>query len=818
MREAMLPRLIGVGLLSMSTAVMVAWLVHEPAVLQALPGYAMVFNTALCFALAGLALLFEGSTLDARPTAQSSLGVAIVAIAALSLVQHIFPVDLRIDASEAHRWLADGSVHPGRMAVMVCVGLMLSGAVLVLKHRVTRAAHAHAVRSLTIAVALIGVLSVAGQILGLQQVFRSYVFARVSLPASLGFVLLSIGLAAAWRHEPWSKARVVKSDISRIMFATAITTIVIAAVCGLAGFVVMQRSAEKSLGDDLARILDARIADFTQAIDQSLHDATRLASQPSLADDLAALVVPSSELRARKLLQTFADEAATLGFSAVVVRDARGSKVVQAGEYLTAPESTLHIQRPGNPALLWAAGRFVLQTEMAINGHGRALGSVAAQQPLPEIGDLLERVQAGETGELLICAPAGTAVECAPSRLRRRPFQLPRLRQNKTPTSVALAVNGARGVQKLIDRQGNEAIAAYAPVANLGLGMVLRQNTVELYAPIREQLLQLVPLIAIMLAAAVAVLHSLIMPLARELALSEERLQLALDGSRLALWDWDFSNGQIYLSQNWQLILGGEAEPVTITPDALESRVHPEDVPRVKNHLRDVLKGARKQYDLEYRVRTLSGEWKWIHSKGRVVERLASGYATRLTGTNADIDQQKQAALLIEHQARHDALTGMRNRTLFHEHLKHAMASTRRHGRLMAVLYLDIDRFKTVNDTLGHAAGDALLRAFTQRLADCVRRADTVARMGGDEFTVILEELEHRDDGTAVARKIVEAMRAGFEIEQRIVKITTSIGIAFFEGEAGVMDDELVRRADAALYEAKSAGRDGYRVARLNPV
>ncbi len=817
MSGPLLPRLIGAVLLSMAGAIMFAWLVGVPALLQAVPGYPTVFNAALCFALTAVALLLEGPAFRSRRKTQAALGAATTVIAALSLVQHLVPFDMGIDLRGVHLGSAGAAAHPGRMPVMTGVAFLLAGCALALQHRVTTTAHAHAVRSFTLAVGAIGVLSIGGQLLGLQQVFRAYLFSRMGLLASLGFVLLSVAMWATWRNEPWNKARLVKSDSSRIMLASAATTIVIAAVCGLAGFVVMQRSAEKALGDDLARILDTRIAAFTQIVEERLHDATRLALQPALADDLAALVVPSTELRSRRLLQAFADEAASFGFSSVVVADANGNRVAGSGK-LATPALSLRVQNPGTVELLWADG-FLLQTETVITGHGRAVGSLIAQQPLPQMGELLERVQElGETGELLVCAPGPTAIDCAPSRLRKRPFQLPRIRQDKLPTTAGLALDGARSVQKLVDREGNEAIAAYAPVGTLGLAMVLRQNTVELYAPIRAQLLQLVPLIAILLAAAIAVLHSLIMPLARALALSEERLQLALDGSRLALWDWDFPNSRIYLSPNWQVILGGDAHPVNITPDALESRVHPEDVPRVRGHLREVLKGLRREYDLEYRVQTLTGEWKWIHSKGRVVERLASGHAARLTGTNADIDQQKQAALLIEHQARHDPLTGMPNRTLFREHLKHAMESSRRHCRLMGLLYLDIDRFKHVNDTLGHAAGDALLRAFTQRLADSVRRADTVARMGGDEFTVILEELEQREDGIAVARKIVEAMRAGFVLDDDIRKVTTSIGIAFFEGEKNLTDEELVKQADAALYEAKNAGRDRYRIGtRTNP-
>jgi diguanylate cyclase (GGDEF)-like protein len=158
-------------------------------------------------------------------------------------------------------------------------------------------------------------------------------------------------------------------------------------------------------------------------------------------------------------------------------------------------------------------------------------------------------------------------------------------------------------------------------------------------------------------------------------------------------------------------------------------------------------------------------------------------------------------------------LTELPNRVTFHDRLEHAMSRAHRNKMLMAVMYLDLDRFKGINDSLGHSVGDLLLKDFAQRLAYCVREADTVARIGGDEFAVLLEELKHRDDGCHIAEKIVREMRAEFPLEHHTVAITVSIGIAFYDGQAELSPDQLVRNADSALYEAKNGGRDRYQVA-----
>jgi len=177
-----------------------------------------------------------------------------------------------------------------------------------------------------------------------------------------------------------------------------------------------------------------------------------------------------------------------------------------------------------------------------------------------------------------------------------------------------------------------------------------------------------------------------------------------------------------------------------------------------------------------------------------------------------DVELRKQLELRLAHQAGHDALTGLPNRNLFHDRIGRAIARSRRHRSLMAVMYLDIDKFKAVNDTHGHDVGDALIRGFARRLVDCIRNTDTAARLGGDEFAVILEELEAGALGLRVAEKIVAAMREPFVLGERTLSVSTSIGVSFYGGVEEVVPEALLKQADEALYEAKAAGRNTYRV------
>ena len=182
-----------------------------------------------------------------------------------------------------------------------------------------------------------------------------------------------------------------------------------------------------------------------------------------------------------------------------------------------------------------------------------------------------------------------------------------------------------------------------------------------------------------------------------------------------------------------------------------------------------------------------------------------------MIGTNLDITDRRRMEEAVQSAAQSDSLTGLANRVLLDDRLRLAVARLRRSGAQLAVLYIDLDRFKAVNDSLGHAAGDALLKDVAGRLRGGVRASDTVARLGGDEFVVLLEDIKERAHALRVADKILEDCRRPLRLEGRDVVATASIGIAFAEVDLDAAG--LLKRADAALYDAKAAGRDGYRVA-----
>lgn len=294
---------------------------------------------------------------------------------------------------------------------------------------------------------------------------------------------------------------------------------------------------------------------------------------------------------------------------------------------------------------------------------------------------------------------------------------------------------------------------------------------------------------------------------------SKERLDLALQGSNLALWDYDLSSGAVYLSKEWKHILGEEQTEITTSIGALFELVHPEEREQLNQLRVAVLKGETPVYEVEHRVATASGEWIWIHSRGKVVERDSCGKALRMAGTNADITERKRNEERLTYLAQYDTLTGLPNRHLLYDRLMLAMARARRNQQLMALILLGMDRFKEINDTFGRGAGDRVLQTVTARLKDCLRDVDTIARLAGDEFTVVLEGINAVEEIVTVAHKIRDSLSDPVLLEGREIFLTASIGIATYPSEVDDVEGVL-KQADFAMYHAKGEGRNTYQFYR----
>ncbi len=287
---------------------------------------------------------------------------------------------------------------------------------------------------------------------------------------------------------------------------------------------------------------------------------------------------------------------------------------------------------------------------------------------------------------------------------------------------------------------------------------------------------------------------------------SEERYALAAQGASDGLWDWDLRIGAIYFSPRWAAQVGAEVADLGDDPNAWIGRIHADDRKRALADISLHLEGQTPHLECEYRLRHDDGTFRWMLGRGLAV-RDEKGRAYRMAGSQTDITERRRAEEKLAHDALHDGLTGLPNRALFMDRVGQAMAFQRRRADYRyACLLFDVDRFKTVNDSLGHFEGDRLLVEVARRLLACVRPGDTVARLGGDEFSVLLEDFTTDDEPGNVAARIHQQLEGSHDLGGTEVFASASAGIAAGNPSYS-RPEEILRDAEIAMYRAKAKGR-----------
>jgi diguanylate cyclase (GGDEF)-like protein/PAS domain S-box-containing protein len=286
-----------------------------------------------------------------------------------------------------------------------------------------------------------------------------------------------------------------------------------------------------------------------------------------------------------------------------------------------------------------------------------------------------------------------------------------------------------------------------------------------------------------------------------------EKLRLAVDAAELTYWEWERATDQLHWGRDPSALVGNSSGRNTRWSEYLEI-VHPEDRDRYLATVTSAWEQAGVCSN-EYRVIRSDGRVVWLSSHGKTLADNA-GKVYRMIGVSQDITERKRQEEEARFLAYHDTLTGLPNRRLLDDRLRQAVFLAQRRDTRVAVMVIDLDRFKQVNDALGHRAGDAVLREAAHRIEGCVRKADTLARHGGDEFVVVIPDLHQDGDCQVVAEKILRAMEPPFRVDGREFSIGASIGVSLYPADAGD-GESVLRNADAAMYRAKQLGRNNYR-------
>lgn len=667
------------------------------------------------------------------------------------------------------------------------------------------------VELLALAVLGIGAFDVVGHLFHFDAAIAWYAQVRMPLFAAFAILLAGAGLAlsvpARGEAQPGHEIKIVA--ISAVIM---VTVVVIGAALA---FVMLGRQTEHVLRDSLALALQARTGLFAHAVEESMEAASARLQMPRArrflrpqALDAFVAAAPQERERALETLRT------ALGAIAVVVADSHGHPIAAAPS--ATPPPTFRYRLPGHPSdeLRWVHS-LLLRTRIGVTAPRAGALTIAVDFPAPQVMPIiLDAEGLGRTGVLFVCADVGVRVSCLPSRMSAHPLSVRWLR-NGTPLPIHYALTGRTGVARSLDYRAREVIAAYAPIGQLGLGAVLKVDRDELYASMRQQVRRMLVVLLALVGVGVLLLRRQLAPLVREL-LSEieerrraegqlRKLSAAVDQSASMVLITDRQGVIEYVNPKVTQVTGYSAEElVGHTPRVLQSG----NTPPEQYEALWLAVQAGQEWHGEFQNRKKNGELYWAYEAISPI-RNADGVITHYLAVEEDVTARKEAEGRLSQLAHFDGLTGLPNRELFGQRLRQAMVEAGARGRLVALMFIDIDRFKVINDTLGHVAGDALLTAISERLTRCVRRGDTVARLGGDEFTVILADMAHADDAAALARKVLDVLRPPFYVNERELFVTASIGITLYPGDGEEMES-LLKHADIAMYRAKACGRDNY--------
>ena len=297
-----------------------------------------------------------------------------------------------------------------------------------------------------------------------------------------------------------------------------------------------------------------------------------------------------------------------------------------------------------------------------------------------------------------------------------------------------------------------------------------------------------------------------------EEALGDERRRLnsILEGTRVGTWEWNVQTGETIFNERWAEIVGyslSELSPVSI--ETWLKLAHPDDSAKSGELLEKVFGKDLDYYECEARMLHKSGEWVWVLDRGKVFAWTDDGRPLKMFGTHQDITERKKSEFIIKHQATHDPLTGLPNTRVAIDRIETALKQAKRNDELAAVFFLDLDGFKDVNDNFGHEAGDHVLCEVATRLVSCVREVDTVARIGGDEFLLVLAGFKEAEHAEVIAEKVIKRVSQPIDFKGELLNVGVSIGIAIYPTN-GDGSELLLKAADDAMYATKKSGKNGY--------
>jgi diguanylate cyclase (GGDEF)-like protein/PAS domain S-box-containing protein len=601
----------------------------------------------------------------------------------------------------------------------------------------------------------------------------------------------------------------------QITLSAALVLAAIALATGAGTWWLAQGRLESWAKEGLTLALAGHVATIDGEIRAHEETVVALAQNAALKGALRNLLRRPADGAAQAALRESLTQVPAARAYRLEFLDNGGRPLLVLGPPVGEPRLSLRLKRTTPTWLAWTDGP-VLMSRVGIADE-TPLGSVLASRPAPSLLGLTRDYPGlGETGELALCGATGPdRIDCLPLRLTPRLLlNLPRQVEGE-PLPMGRALAGERGFMLSRDYRRRLVAAAFAPVGDTGLGAVLKVDAAELFLPGHAQLLAGGASVLVLALVGLGLLRWRLLPLIREVLLSERRarsLSASLAESEA------LSRAVLESVEEGILTVNGRGEVESLNLAA--QRMFGVGLEAAQGRSVNLLIPNAWGEGENACLAGLGGDGSGREMMGRRQDGSVFPLEVRASRLKCprhilhvlavrDISQRKAQEARLFDLAHHDPLTGLANRALLRDRLSQAIVAARRAHDHVGVLFLDLDHFKVVNDSLGHQLGDRLLKTVASRITGCLRQGDTVARQGGDEFIVVLPGVTRFEDVGMVAAKILAAVSAPYQLDGQELHTGVSIGVAVFpeDGEDG---DTLLRHADIAMYHAKQAGRSNY--------
>ena len=539
--------IIGGLLVVLGVSVLVGWWMRLPGLVRVLPDFApMAANTALSFVLAGGVLLMPHSDEARHMRVATTIGVALVALATAVLAEHLFGFDLGIDSAPLQAWLYAGNPNPGRMPVGAVSGFLMAGCVLILAPRAYGAWAPACVRVLTVAVAAIGVLGLAGYLLKAYLLFPEYLFAGIAIHDVVGLLLLSFGLQSSWMRFEWARKPLFARDDDRVTFVGAAILVAIALAAGIVSFAVLQDRMQSLVGDTVSTARVSRTEVFLDLVQLREANARIAATRPAVLGNLRVIHAGRDDGSNIANVRAVVEGLVNQGFAGLTYYDIDGKVVASGGVFARAPEMVVTLATPEKAELAWEGG-FLLRHRIPLRDAGGQVGMVAVEQRLPILTRYSrEAFSDSATGDMGVCVLSGEQIHCFPQRLSAKAFFAPQMAASGIPLPMTRALlHRESGIAITKDYRNQNVVAAYGPIGDLGIGMVIKVDSAEIFRPIREQMELALGLLFLLVAGGTLLLRSRMKPLVTRLVDAEAAARQSADALKAQARELEATNKEL---------------------------------------------------------------------------------------------------------------------------------------------------------------------------------------------------------------------------------------------------------------------------------